>query len=91
MFAVAIARRKFTPEYKKEAVKLVVTSGRVVATGRHELPIVLVCDSALVLSPQLDPRNNIVIEESKICTGQFGQIDDGLRQPRPSSRIDHRV
>ena len=37
MFTMARARRGFTPEYKDEAVKLVVTTGRAVATVAREV------------------------------------------------------
>ena len=36
---MARSRREFTPEYKDEAVKLVVTTGRAVATVARELGI----------------------------------------------------
>ena len=36
---MARSRRKFTPEYKDEAVKLVVTTGRAVATVARELGV----------------------------------------------------
>ncbi len=36
---MAKARREFTPEYKDEAVKLVITTGRAVATVARELGI----------------------------------------------------
>jgi len=39
MFTMARARREFTPEYKDEAVKLVVTTGRAVATVARELGV----------------------------------------------------
>jgi transposase len=39
MFTMARSRRDFTPEYKDEAVKLVVTTGRAVATVARELGI----------------------------------------------------
>ena len=39
MCAIARSRRDFTPEYKDEAVKLVVTTGRAVATVARELGI----------------------------------------------------
>jgi transposase len=39
MFLMARTRRDFPPEYKGEAVKLVVTTGRAVATGARELGI----------------------------------------------------
>ena len=37
MFTMARSRRKFTPEYEDEAVKLVLTAGRAVATVAREL------------------------------------------------------
>jgi transposase len=39
MFTMARSRREFTPEYKDEAVKLVLTTGRAVATVARELGI----------------------------------------------------
>ncbi|WP_104125812.1 transposase [Cryobacterium sp. Y57] len=39
MFTMARSRRDFTPEYKDEAVKLVVTTGKAVATVARELGI----------------------------------------------------
>jgi len=39
MFIMARSRREFTPEYKDEAVKLVVTTGRAVATVARELGV----------------------------------------------------
>jgi transposase len=39
MFTMARSRRDFTPEYKDEAVKLVLTTGRAVATVARELGI----------------------------------------------------
>jgi len=39
MFTMARSRREFTPEYKDEAVKLVVTTGRAVATVARELGV----------------------------------------------------
>ncbi|TFD55736.1 transposase [Cryobacterium sp. Hh38] len=39
MFTMARSRRDFTPEYKDEAVKLVVTTGRAVTTVARELGI----------------------------------------------------
>ena len=36
MFTMARSRREFTPEYKDEAVKLVITTGRTVATVARE-------------------------------------------------------
>ena len=39
MFTMARARREFTPEYKDEAVQLVVTTGRAVATVARELGV----------------------------------------------------
>jgi transposase len=39
MFIMARSRREFTPEYKDEAVKLVVTTGRAVATVTRELGV----------------------------------------------------
>ncbi|WP_156109892.1 transposase, partial [Cryobacterium sp. MLB-32] len=39
MFTMARSRRDFTPEYKDEAVKLVLTTGRGVATVARELGI----------------------------------------------------
>jgi transposase len=39
MFTMARSRREFTPEYKDEAVKLVITTGRAVATVARELGI----------------------------------------------------
>ena len=39
MFAMARSRREFNPEYKDEAVKLVITTGRAVATVARELGI----------------------------------------------------
>ena len=39
MFTMARSRREFTPEYKDEAVKLVIATGRAVATVARELGI----------------------------------------------------
>jgi len=39
MFTMARSRREFTPEYKDEAVKLVITTGRAVATVARELGV----------------------------------------------------
>jgi transposase len=39
MFTMARSRREFTPEFKDEAVKLVLTTGRAVATIARELGI----------------------------------------------------
>ena len=39
MFIMARTRREFTPEYKDEAVKLVINTGRAVATVARELGI----------------------------------------------------
>ncbi|WP_370254669.1 transposase [Cryobacterium sp. Sr8] len=39
MFTMARSRREFTPEYKDDAVKLVVTTGRAVATVARELGV----------------------------------------------------
>lgn len=39
MFIMARTRRDFTPEYKDEAVKLVINTGRAVATVAQELGI----------------------------------------------------
>jgi len=39
MFIMGSQRREFTPEYKDEAVKLVVNTGRTVATVARELGI----------------------------------------------------
>jgi len=39
MFTMARSRREFTPEYKDEAVKLVLTTGRAVATVARELGV----------------------------------------------------
>jgi transposase len=39
MFTMARSRREFTPQYKDEAVKLVLTTGRAVATVARELGI----------------------------------------------------
>ncbi|WPX15798.1 transposase [Cryobacterium sp. 10S3] len=39
MFTMARSRREFTPEYKDEAVKLILTTGRAVATVARELGI----------------------------------------------------
>ncbi len=39
MFIVGSQRREFTPEYKDEAVKLVINTGRAVATVARELGV----------------------------------------------------
>ena len=39
MFIMGNARREFTPEYKDEAVKLVINTGRAVAVVARELGI----------------------------------------------------
>ena len=40
MFTIGSRRREFTPEYKDEAVKLVINTGRPVAIVARELGIV---------------------------------------------------
>ncbi len=57
----------------------------------YDLHVVFVGDSAWVRSSQLDPRNVVAIEEQQIGAGEFDQVDGGLFEPRPSSRIHHRV
>jgi transposase len=67
MFIMARTRREFTPEYKDEVVKLVINTGRAVATVARELGI---NESSLgrwvaALKARQDPGGTAVTESER--------------------------
>src|ERR1035438_793191 len=88
MFIMGRKRRGFTPEYKDEAVKLVINTGRTVATVARELGL----NEATLGRWVLDLRARAPAEDDPLCKliedlqAKAGELREAAGYPSRTSR-----